>query len=109
MSPVYCYGHCDEAEGGACPAGEEFEWEQIAADLPLSRCPRCGGPVERLLSASSIRKRKFNSELKDMGFTKLVRVDDGIFENVTRRDGEEKYVNRRDPASFPNLKKTIKD
>ena len=109
MSPVYCYCHTNEEQAGACPAGPEFEWDQVAGDLPLSRCPHCGKPVERALSASSIRTRKFNCELKDMGFTKLVRVDDGIFENVTRRPGEEKYVDRRRPETFPDLKKTVTD
>jgi len=65
--------------------------------------------VERQLAAAAIRPRKFNCELKDLGFTKLVRVDDGVFENVTRRPGEEKYVDRRRPETFPALGKTIKD
>ncbi|MDR2946047.1 MAG: zinc ribbon domain-containing protein [Candidatus Adiutrix sp.] len=109
MSPVYCYCHASEELAGSCPAGPEFEWEQVAGDLPLSRCPHCGGPVERMLSASSIRTRKFNCELRDLGFTKLVRVDDGLFENVTRRHGDEKYVDRRRPETFPDLKKTVAD
>lgn len=65
--------------------------------------------MERSLSASAVRSKKFNCELKDMGFTKLVRVDDGVFENVTRRPGEDKYVDRRRPETFPNLNKTVKD
>ena len=109
MSPVYCYHHQDEEKGAACPVGTEFEWDQHPMDLPLSRCPHCGGTVERDLSPASIRTKKFNCELKDMGFTKLVRVDDGLFENVTRRPGEDKYVDRRRPETFPNLNKTVKD
>jgi len=110
MSPVYSYKH-GETPGppGRCPLGDEFEWTQPAADWPLNRCPHCGVPVERLMAAAAIRPRKFNCELKDMGFTKLVRVDDGIFENLTRRPGEDKYVDRRRPETFPNLKKTIND
>ncbi len=109
MPPVYCYHHADDDQGQACPAGSEFEWEQVSADLPLSCCPHCGGQVERDLGAASIRTKKFNCELKDLGFTKLVRVDDGVFENVTRRHGEDKYVDRRRPETFPNLNKTVKD
>lgn len=109
MSPVYSYYHEDEEKGAACPAGTEFEWDQVSCDIPLSRCPHCGEKVERGLSVSSIRTRKFNCELKDMGFTKLVRVDDGIFENVTRRHGESKYIDRRNPDTFPDLSKTVKD
>jgi len=109
MSPVYSYYHPDENENGNCPAGREFDWEQPSRDLPLSRCPYCGAPVERALAASSIRTKKFDCELKDLGFTKLVRVDEGLFENVTRRHGEEKYVDRRRPETFPDLSKTVKD
>ena len=109
MSPVYCYHHQNPGPAADCPVGPEFEWDQMSADLPLSCCPHCGQPVERALSASSIRTKKFNCELKDLGFSKLVRVDDGIFENVTRRHGEEKYIDRRRPETFPDLKKTVTD
>jgi predicted nucleic acid-binding Zn ribbon protein len=110
VSPVYSYRHDPGgAEAALCPAGEEFEWTQPAADLPLTRCPHCGVPVERCIEAAAIRPRKFDCELKDMGFTKLVRVDDGVFENVTRRPGEAKYIDRRRPETFPDLNKTVKD
>ena len=109
MSPVYCYRHLAPDQADECPAGPEFDWDQMSADLPLTRCPHCGRAVERALAASSIVTKKFNCELKDLGFTKLVRVDDGIFENVTRRPGEEKYVDRRRPETFPDLKKTVAD
>jgi len=52
---------------------------------------------------------KGNSELKDMGFTKLVRRDDGVYENVTARDGDSKVVVRDKPETLPNLSKTIRD
>lgn len=109
MSPVYCYRHADEQQAEECPAGPEFDWEQVARDLPLSRCPHCGKPVARAVSASGIQTKKFDCELRDLGFTKLVRVDEGIFENVTRRHGEEKYVDRRRPETFPDFKKTVND
>lgn len=107
MSPVYAYHHLEEFS--SCPTGGDFEWEQMSRDLPLSRCPHCGRPVERDLAPAAIKTKKFNCELRDMGFTKLVRVDDGLFENVTRRHGEDKYVDRRRPETFPDLSKTVKD
>lgn len=109
VAPVYSYHHLDQEKAAGCPAGIEFDWEQPARDLPLSRCPHCGGPVERALCPAGIRSKKFNCELRDLGFTKLVRVDNGIFENVTRRHGEEKYIDRRRPETFPDLSKTVKD
>jgi hypothetical protein len=61
------------------------------------------------MSAPAVKTKRFDAELRDKGFTKLVRVDDGIFENRTRRDGEAKYVDRRRPETFPRLEKTVKD
>jgi predicted nucleic acid-binding Zn ribbon protein len=110
MSPVYSYRHGPAGSAGPpCPAGDEFDWTQPAVDWPLTSCPHCGGPVERQIEAAAIRPRKFDCELKDLGFTKLVRVDDGIFENVTRRPGDAKYIDRRRPETFPGLEKTVKD
>jgi predicted nucleic acid-binding Zn ribbon protein len=105
--PIYSYKHLDE--NSDCKKAPYFEWEQVVRDLPLTVCPFCGEPVERVLSAPLIKKKESNAELRDKGFTKLVRVDDGIFENVTRRPGEEKYVDRRNPETFPKFEKTIKD
>jgi hypothetical protein len=104
---IYTYRHTQESPG--CDKAPCFEFEQVARDIPLVVCPWCGAPVERELRPAHIKKRLFNSELRDKGFTKLVRVDDGVFENVTRRDGEEKYVDRRKPWTLPILEKTIKD
>jgi hypothetical protein len=105
--PLYVYRHLDE--NSTCAKAPEFRWEQVARDFPLSSCPFCGAPVERVMGAPAIKHRLFNSELRDKGFTKLVRVDDGIFENVTRRHGEEKYVDRRRPETLPKFEKTIED
>ncbi len=105
MSPVYGYYHLDSEAAAACPAGAEFEFTQLAVDLPLTRCPWCGGGVERGLAPASIRTHKFDCELKDLGFSKLRRVDDGLFENLTQRPGEARLIDRRDPTTFPKGKK----
>ncbi|MDR2405690.1 MAG: zinc ribbon domain-containing protein [Deltaproteobacteria bacterium] len=105
--PIYSYQHLEDNPD--CDKSPYFEWEQVARDWPLSVCPFCGKPVERILQPAHIKKRNFDCELRDKGFTKLVRVDDGIFENVTRRPGEAKYVDRRKPETLPILEKTIKD
>jgi len=44
-----------------------------------------------------------------LGFTKLVRRDDGVYENVTARDGESKVMHRDKPETLPDLSKTIRD
>ncbi|MDR2422938.1 MAG: zinc ribbon domain-containing protein [Deltaproteobacteria bacterium] len=105
--PLYTYRHLEESPD--CGHAPNFGWEQPLRDWPLAKCPWCGGRVEKVLEPALIKVKKFDCELKDQGFTKLVRVDDGVFENRTRRPGEEKYVDRRRPETFPLLEKTIED
>ena len=52
---------------------------------------------------------KTNSELRDLGFTKLVKRDTGVYENVTARNGDCRMVLRNKPDTLPDLKKTIKE
>lgn len=65
--------------------------------------------VKRLLSAPSLAFPKGNSQLRDLGFTKLVKREKGVYENVTARDGESRYMNADNPKSFPKFNKTITD
>lgn len=71
--------------------------------------PQLRGPVRKLISRSNISTPKTNSELRELGFTKLVRRDDGVYENVTARDGESKVMLREKPDTLPNLERTIRD
>ncbi len=103
--PVYEYEHSAEA----CERGRVFEVRQSMHDTPLSRCPQCDAPVRRILSAAFVSSQKSNSELRDLGFTKLVKRDDGVYENVTRREGESRYMHRGKPETVPHLHKTISD
>lgn len=103
--PIYEYQHLNES----CSRGEIFEFSQSIHDEPLVICPDCGKPVRKIISRMNINTPKTNSELKDLGFTKLVRRDDGVYENVTARDGESKVMHRDKPDTYPNLKKTIRD
>jgi putative FmdB family regulatory protein len=38
-----------------CPVDGTFERMQKFSDPPLTTCPKCGGPVEKLLSAPAIQ------------------------------------------------------
>ncbi|MDR2443932.1 MAG: zinc ribbon domain-containing protein [Deltaproteobacteria bacterium] len=105
--PIYTYRHSQENPD--CQHSPNFDFEQVARDLPLTVCPWCGKPVVREISAPLVKVKNFDCELRDKGFTKLVRVDDGIYENKTRRAGEEKYVDRRRPETLPRFEKTIED
>lgn len=103
--PIYEYEHT----AAACERGSVFETRQTLAEAPLKRCPTCGGAVRKLISRVGISTPKTNAELRDLGFTKLVKRDDGVYENVTARDTDSRYVHRGDPATLPDLSKTIRD
>jgi len=103
--PIYEYEHISDP----CSLGGVFEVRQSIQDAPLNLCPNCNNPVRKLISRVSISTPKTNSELRDSGFTKLVRRDDGVYENVTARDGESRIMQGDKPETYPNLKKTISD
>lgn len=103
--PVYEYEHT----GVPCDVGKAFEIRQSIHDASLDTCPACGGPVRKLVSRVAVSAPKGNAQLKDMGFTKLVRRDDGVYENVTRRDGESRYMVRGKPETVPDIKRIIRD
>ncbi|MFH1487672.1 MAG: zinc ribbon domain-containing protein [Pseudomonadota bacterium] len=103
--PIYEYEHLHQA----CSWGAMFEIRQSIHDEALKTCPSCGEPVRKLLSRCNISTPKTNSELRDLGFTKLVKRDNGVYENVTAREGESRTVVRDKPETFPHLKKTITD
>ena len=103
--PIYEYEHLESP----CERGRVFEFEQRISSPPLEECPSCGGPIKRILSRVGYKKNRSDSELRDKGFTKLVRRDDGIYENVTAREGESRYWDRSKPETLPKLEKIIKD
>ena len=103
--PVYEYEHTQQT----CRLGAVFEVQQSIHDRPLTTCPECGRPVRKLISRTNISTPRTNAELKDLGFTKLVKRDDGVYENVTARDGDSRYVLRDKPGTLPDIKKTIRD
>ena len=103
--PIYEYEHLDTP----CPLGRVFELRQTLAEETLSRCPDCGAPVRKVISRTNVNTPKTNSELRDLGFTKLVRRDSGVYENVTARNGDSRYMVSGKPETVPNIKKTVTD
>ena len=103
--PVYEYEHQNEP----CALGKVFDLRQSINDKPLTRCPTCSGPIQKLISRTNISCPKSNGELRDLGFTKLVKRDDGVYENVTARNGDSRYMERGKPETVPDLSKTITD
>lgn len=69
-----------------------------------------GFPVRRVLrSAPATSVPVSDSELREAGFTKLVKRDDGVYENVTASGGEARYMRRGQNTTRPQLHKKIRD
>jgi len=103
--PIYEYEHLDTP----CEKGWVFETRQSLEERPLTHCPDCGIAVRKIMSLNFINTPKSDSDLRNLGFTKLVKRDDGVYENVTRRDNDSRYMLRDRPDTIPNLSKTISD
>ena len=103
--PIYEYEHLESH----CEQGKLFEAKQSIDDTALTHGPHCGGAVRKLISGININTPKTNRELRDLGFTKLVKRDDGVYENVTARNGDSRMVLQDKPETLPDLKKTIRD
>lgn len=86
-------------------------WGEVCyvAQIPLGDTDPLA-PVKRVIkSAPGMSVSIFNSELKNAGFTKLVKRDNGVYENVTALDEEKRYMKRDDPESVPHLNKKVGD
>lgn len=104
--PTYLYEHTEEA----CENGKEFDYVQPMRDEKLTTCPDCQRPVRRLVSPGvGVTAPRSNSQLKDLGFTKLVKRDTGVYENVTARNGESRYFDANKPDTAPDFSKNISD
>ena len=103
--PIYEYEHM----GRPCKLGKVFDFKQSLDDDPLVECPECSREVKKIISQISISCPKTDGELRDLGFTKLVKRDDGVYENVTAREGDSRYMKRGNQETIPDLSKTIAD
>jgi len=67
-------------------------------------------PVRKIITTAPMANTPAgNSELKNLGFTKLVKRYDGTYENVTRTGTEKRFLDPKDPSSMPHLHKKISD
>ena len=111
--PVYDY-FC-EANGQTVTVKHRIEvelttWGELcyAAQYPMGDTEFLT-PVRRVISAPGLAFPAGSSRLKELGFTKLVKRDDGVYENVTRDGNEARYMTRGDPSSLPHVAKKIAD
>ena len=111
--PVYTY---------ECPANGQIievrhkmdqrirNWGELcfAAQVPLGDTA-FEAPVAKRLTPPAIAIPTGNSTLKNAGFTKLVKRDEGVYENVTASGGEARYMRAGQAATLPHLHKKIRD
>ena len=86
-------------------------WAEVCdrAGLPLGDVPPTT-PVERVILTPPMANTPIgNAGIKDLGFTKLVKRDDGVYENVTRTGTESRYAVAGDPSTMPHLSKKLGD
>jgi hypothetical protein len=86
-------------------------WGEICyvAQIPLGDTDP-SAPVRRVLTSPPAgHVRVGNSALKEKGFTKLVRRDQGVYENVTASGDEARYMIAGDASTVPHLNKKIGD
>ena len=86
-------------------------WGEVCyvAQIPLGDTDPMARVKRVIKSAPGMSVSIFNSELKNAGFTKLVKRDNGVYENVTALDDEKRYMKRGDPESIPHLNKKVED
>jgi len=85
--PIYEY-KAKEKSKSCAHCKSRFEVRQSMSDEPLRTCPKCGGPVERVITSVGISTHGFSKRLlgdkslKKHGFTKLVNEGDGKFRKI---------------------------
>ena len=79
--PIYRYKSADK---GCDYCSNGFETMQSIRARPLRKCPRCGGKVKKIPApCGGYTPMLSDSNLRDKGFTKLVKKDDGTYEKTT--------------------------
>tara|TARA_Y100000588_G_C13580370_1_gene638457 strand:+ start:195 stop:533 length:339 start_codon:yes stop_codon:yes gene_type:complete len=111
--PRYDY-HCDrngETIEVTHPSGMELcTWGELcyAAQYPLGDTdPQA--TVRKVFTPPGISVPVADSDLKGRGFTKLVKRDKGVYENMTATDKESRYMKAGDHTTLPHIEKKIED
>ena len=81
--PVYDYEAKDPEK--SCPDCKEgFEIVQSIKEQRLDKCPQCGNPVRKLITAPAIGRSRsmLDDRAKNAGFTKLKKVSKGEYEKM---------------------------
>ena len=86
-------------------------WGEVCfvAQIPLGDTDP-EAPVRRVITAAPAGHVPVgNTTIKEKGFTKLVKRDEGVYENVTATDDEARYMKAGDPSTRPHIHKKVGD
>lgn len=80
--PIYEYIPKNPAAASCERCRDGFEVLQRIADPHLEKCPHCGAPVERAISAPALGRSvsSLDDRARAAGFTKLKRLGKGEYE-----------------------------
>lgn len=99
--PIYVYQRVDDTSRGNCEVCcGRLEVIQKMNDEPLTTCPECSEPVERVPSAFSVgkpgpsKRLLTDSNLEKHGFTRLTKQRNGNYK-----------VSGADPAGIEKIRK----
>jgi putative FmdB family regulatory protein len=91
--PLYEYsptsGHCELCKG-------RFEVMQRLAEDKLTRCPTCGQPCERRISAVALggTYAVTDDKIKHSGLTKYKKAGDGVYERTAGTGGPKVIIKK---------------
>ena len=112
--PVYDY-KCDD-NGRTVEVQHTMEktlktWGELCfvAQIPLGDTDPLASVSKVISSPPGVSVPIANSKLKELGFTKLVKRDNGVYENMTALDHEKRYMKAGDSSSMPDLISKIED
>ena len=84
-------------------------WGEVCyvKQIPVEDDPMA--PVKKIITPPNLSIQASDSDLKALGFTKLVKRDEGVYENVTALDHEARYMVAGQPETRPDLARKIGD
>jgi len=92
--------------------GDRLEtWGEVCGRLGREAGETPSDAVVRrvILTAPMANMPAGNSQLKNLGFTKLEKRYDGTYENVTRSGTESRFLDPGDKSTLPHFNKKISD
>ena len=112
--PVYDY-YC-EANGRTVEVSHRMDadlsiWGEVCyvAQISLGDTDPMAPVIRVMTRAPGTVVQTFNAEYRNVGFTKLVKRDEGVYENVPATGGEKRYMRSDDPDSLPHIRRKVED